>query len=111
MKEKIARLKQITNNEKGIRAIVAQHALDEENPIAYLHDVTTHGCASGMVGPLIYYVDTHKFFDGHYEEIEALREELEENMGAPIYIKGDLKNFFAWFAYEEMAYQILSELE
>lgn len=29
---------------------------------------------SGMVGSLIYYRDTHKFFDTHYAEIEEIRQ-------------------------------------
>lgn len=50
-----------------------------------------------MTSCLIRYTDTRKFYDTHYFEIEELREEIEDELGQPLEIKGDLKNFFAWF--------------
>ena len=64
-----------------------------------------------MVSSLIYYTDTHAFFDKHYDEIEEMREEFEDGTGQPLTIKGDLKNFLVWFAFEEVAYRIAVELE
>jgi len=64
-----------------------------------------------MVSGLIYYSETHAFFDQHYEEIEDLRIATEEEIGEPLKIKGDLKNFLAWFAFEETAYQLAQELD
>ncbi|WP_431306831.1 DUF7222 domain-containing protein [Chryseobacterium indicum] len=63
-----------------------------------------------MIKKLMYYHDTHSFYDKYYNEIEELREEYEQNTGTPIKIEGDLKNFFAWFAFEETAYQLAGEL-
>jgi DNA-binding ferritin-like protein len=31
-----------------------------------------------MVGSMIRYSDTHKFFEKHYEEIQEIRDELQE---------------------------------
>jgi len=62
-----------------------------------------------MVGKLIYYKDTHAFYDKYYAEIEVLREEYEELIGEPLNIKNDLKNFLAWFAFEQVAYQLANE--
>jgi len=31
-----------------------------------------------MVSSMIYYKDTHEFFDKHYEEIQEIRDELED---------------------------------
>ena len=59
---------------------------------------------------MIWYSDTHAFFDKHYDEIEELRECWEHSVGQPLTIKGDLKNFLAWFAFEEVAYQMAEEL-
>jgi hypothetical protein len=59
---------------------------------------------------LVYYSDTHAFFDKHYDEIEELRGDWEDSVGQPLAIKGDLKNFLAWFAFEEVAYQMAEEL-
>ncbi len=63
-----------------------------------------------MVSSLIYYRDTHRFYDEYYDEIEDLRLEFEDNCGEPLKVKGDLKNFLAWFAFEETAYLLSIEL-
>jgi hypothetical protein len=90
----------------SLKACVIDYALDEDNPKVWFTDLLEHGCQSGMIGGLIYYYDTAKFYDKHYDEIEELREEYEEDFGAPLTIKGDLKNWFAWFAFEETARKI-----
>lgn len=99
--------------ENSIRKEVALEALDHsyENPADFFQDLLQYGCACGMIGSLIYYVDTRNFYDKYYQEIEGLRWEFEENTGEPLQIKGDLKNFYAWFGFEETAYQLANELE
>ena len=104
------KLQIIQQNAFGIRAFVIQEVLEQDDIATFLQDVIEHGCQSGVVSSLIYYNDTYRFYDRYYDEIEALREDYEENTGTPITIKGDLKNFFAWFAFEEYAYQLGEEL-
>lgn len=63
-----------------------------------------------MVGSLIYYKDTHAFYDTYYNAIEDIRWELEEE-GIEIDLKDqDLKNYLAWLAFEHTAYNIYNEL-
>tara|TARA_Y100000588_G_scaffold222725_1_gene236626 strand:+ start:93 stop:446 length:354 start_codon:yes stop_codon:yes gene_type:complete len=95
------------SHESGIMRIVATDALDSESPLDYLQDVTNYGCISGSVSGLIYYVDTHAFFDNHYEEIEAMRYDWEDQTGTKLYPNGDLKNWYAWFAYERKCSELL----
>jgi hypothetical protein len=45
-----------------------------------------------------------------YDEIAELRSELEDSLGQPLQIKGDLKNWFAWFGFEETAYRMVEEI-
>ncbi len=59
-----------------------------------------------MVSDLVYYSDTHTFFDQHYHEIEEIRESFEQNHGYPFFPTGDLKNDLAWFTYEQVAIEI-----
>jgi len=59
---------------------VAQEALATENARGFFVDLSQYGCMSGMVGSLIYYRDTHKFFDTHYAEIEDLRDEWQDSV-------------------------------
>jgi len=94
----------------SIKAKIAQEALDYHDASTFFADILQHGCASGMVSQLIYYTDTHKFFDKHYDAIEHIRDQVEENIGEPLSITGDLKNCLAWFAFEETAYQIALEM-
>ena len=96
----------INDKPKTIEAHVAQEALENENIIAFFSDLQHHGCVSGMVSSLVYYCDTHAFYDEFYDEIEELRLSHEDMIGEPIKINGDMKNFFAWFAFEETAYRI-----
>jgi len=87
--------------EKEVRMIIENHG-----GAIFAQDVLSHGCASGCVPELIYYSDTHKFFDTHYEDIEQLRREFEEETGLPMNIDSDLKNFLAWWAFEYMTFKI-----
>lgn len=100
----------LTSKPNSLHAAVANEALDHEDMACFFSDLLQHGCVSGMVGSLIYYADTHKFFDTNYEAIETLRDDVETNLGEPLIIKGDLKNFLAWFSFEETAYQMALEL-
>lgn len=102
-------LQKIADNEKDtIRAEVANEALDYDYPKKFFLDLFKTGCVSGMVGRLVYYKDTHKFFDKYYDEIEKLRfEDIEEEQA--VYITGDLKNAFAWYAFMKTAKKIFDE--
>jgi len=99
-----------------IKSEVAQEILDSDINKDYtvedwFSDLYQGGCASGFIGSLIYYSDTNNFFDKHYDEINELRNDFEESIGEPLKIEGDLKNYLAWLAFEEVARQLASELE
>lgn len=78
------------------------------------------GCQSGIVGHLIYYTDTVKFFKRYRSEINELLTELIDSTGMPV---GELfgsnwdkedplatdthnQNLLAWFGFEETAMQV-----
>ena len=100
----------IKSKPNSLQAAVAREALDYHDVTAFFSDLLQHGCVSGMVSSLVYYSDTHAFFDAHYAAIEDLRDEVEDNLGQSLQINGDLKNFLAWFAFEETAYQLALEI-
>lgn len=89
--------------------IIKNYASNEiEN---FFRDLANHGCACGMVGELIYYHDTHRFFDRFYEEIEEIRQEYQWSVGEEVRVsQNDLKNFFAWFGFEEAARSICGQI-
>lgn len=86
-----------------------------------LEDLLAHGCASGMVGELIYYSDTYAFYEQHCKEINALLAEMMDSTGytSPASLFGDKwdsadplaldlhnQNLLAWFGFEEAARQL-----
>ena len=101
-----------TSHTSALHQEVATIILDccEDDYRIWFEDLFAHGCISGMVGSLIYYTDTHAFFDRHYDQIEALREQYEDDTGAALLIRGDLKNRLAWFAFESVAMHIYEGL-
>ena len=92
-----------------IRACVAEEALQNPGYIAcFFQDLANYGCVSWMVSSLIWYRDTHKFFDTHYQEIMEILEDLA-NQGVKFEFTGeDLKNRLAWLAFEEVAWKMAS---
>lgn len=76
----IKKLNQITKEPSdSLKKEVALEALEYGDPKEFLNAVYNYGCVSGWVSSLIYYSDTHKFYDKHYYEIEELREEFEKD--------------------------------
>ncbi len=83
----------------------------DEEIEGFFKDLQHGGCQSGFIGSLIYYSDTHKFYDKYYHEIEELRIEMEDNTGETINIgSDDYKNKMAWFAFEETAYNLINQI-
>jgi hypothetical protein len=112
--EKLASELKKMKGENNLKDYVIDYILDDyrtdEDIEVFFKDLNSNGCISGMIGGLIYYSETHKFYDEYYSEIEELREEYEEIVGEPLQVKGDLKNWYAWFGFEEMARKVADEL-
>lgn len=99
-----------TTNGDTLETEVAKEALKYDDIVGFFDQLFRHGCVSGMVSSLVYYVDTRKFYDKHYHQIEELRSEYDE-MGCPLKVGYDLKNDYAWFAFQVTAGRITDELE
>jgi len=104
--------KLLEENHWNITEEVIKEAMDYHSPKEFFEDLLQYGCESWMVWSLIYYKDTHDFYDKHYEEIEELRAELSEQ-GIEINIPShsDLKNFFAWLSFEGKARVLYDDLQ
>ena len=75
MREKLETI--LNENLNTITAEVIQEALNSEDPKAFFEDLMNNGCQFWMVSSLIYYKDTHAFYDRYYNEIKDIRWELE----------------------------------
>jgi len=73
-------------------------------------DLWQCGCEGGFISELIYSNDAEAFFDKYQEDIEELKEEYENMTGEAMRIKGNIKNWLAWFGFEAMAKQIEDNL-
>ena len=104
------RYNKATGIEKEILADMTDQA-DAEDAMAYLEDVTNHGCGSGIVGGLIYYDQTRAFFTKHADEIFALLHEYEIDEQVRHYDSfTDFSNKLAWLGYELVAHTLYQEL-
>ena len=98
--------------EQRVKEIIDEHGQNyDEGAVGFVKDVLYGGCQSGIVGELIYYKDTHAWFDTYYDEIMELREELSQEFGEDVNapIDTDMKNWFAWFSFEETARRLYPE--
>jgi hypothetical protein len=86
-------------------------------------DLMQGGCQSGMVGAMIYYRDTVKFYKKHMAEIDAMLQESCSECGCtPAELFGEKwedgdplarddmnMNLLAWFGFEETARHLMED--
>lgn len=100
-------------------SIKAQVLADADGEVSYIKDCAEHGCIGGSCNGLIYYNDTHKFYNDHADEIDEMLADIADEMGEEYNIREnmkrldqhDVRNFLAWLAYEVKAQEIMNELE
>lgn len=114
----------VTKLEKSVKRIILNN-VEKGYVCSFFEDLMRMGCISGMIGELIYYHDTVKFYKKHKEDINNLLYELlgscgfncpEELFGDkwdiedPLCIEQTNQNLLAWFAFEETARTIAMNL-
>ena len=105
----------------GLMDDVIDYVLDKwdnysNNRRAIFSDVLEHGCVSGVVGHLIYYADTTKYYKDHKDEINTLLYDTLSEYGStnpsdifgdkwdkedPLALETQNQNLLAWFGFEE----------
>ena len=75
---------------------------------SYLEDLQRGGCISGMVSEFIYHADCRKFYISHLDELENMREELEDSFGDPVKNRHRMPHytFMCWLCFEEYCFDI-----
>lgn len=79
---------------------------------SFLEDVQHGGCISGMIGDFVYHHDCKKFYIAHIEDLEAFKEDLEEQIGQPIENRHKIVHytFVVWLCFEEFCYQLYNAI-
>jgi hypothetical protein len=113
LKKQLKFIEQASNSElqKYVINYVLDHYETDDEIKCFFNDLARSGCEGGMICELIYYADTHAFYDTFYDEIEELRCNWEEQVGETLKPKHDLKNWYAWFAFEETARELAINLK
>ena len=88
---------------------------------AVINDLMKGGCASGMVGELVYYRDTLPFYLRHRVEINTMLAETLSESGCklkellncwdesdPLALEMHNQNLLAWFGFETAAFSFES---
>lgn len=114
-----------TRLEKRVaRWLKSEGAEYDDGPQGAYDDIMQGGCQSGIVGNMIYYSDTVKFYKLYREEIDSMLVELLDDTGLSVNeLFGDKwdsddpfardiynQNLLAWFGFEETA-RILMEYD
>ena len=87
---------------------MACHITNYDNPLYFFQDLQNGGCASGMIGMLIYNSDCLALYGKYANDLEEFREELEDEIGSPIERDRNIRHYvwICWLCYEELGYQI-----
>jgi len=118
-------MKKITGAKTKLERHVQNWVNEQDNGADVLKDLFHGGCASGMVGHLIYYEDTIKFFRTHRREISGLLSEIISETGEsvetlfcdkwdksdPLALEVNNQNLLAWFGFEETARKLANPNE
>lgn len=75
---------------------------------SFLEDLQNGGCMSGMICEFIYHADCKKFYIEHLEDLENIREEIEDSLGEAVKNTHRLPHytFMCWLCFEEYCFDI-----
>lgn len=75
---------------------------------SFLEDLQEGGCISGVIGKFIYHNDCKDFYIKHLEDLEGIKNDLEDSFGEPIenHFKVPHYTFLSWLCFEEYCYDI-----
>ena len=120
--KKLAKPETETRLERVVRLWLNDKGRDyEDGWRGALKDLLHGGCSSGIVGSMIYYRETVKFYRQYRDEIAALLVDAFENSGEysmvalfgdkwdatdPLAFEDANQNFLAWFGFEAAAMEI-----
>ena len=75
---------------------------------SFIEDLQKGGCISGMISEFIYHADCKAFYVLHLDELENIKNEIEESQGCPVenHYKLPHYTFMCWLCFEEYCFDI-----
>jgi len=79
---------------------------------SFFEDLQYGGCQSGIIGEFIYNSDCKDFYINHIDDLEEMREDLEEQLGESIQNRNRLPHyvFMVWLCFEEYCHNLYSNI-
>jgi hypothetical protein len=94
------------------RASEGYDGTKEEQFKQFAEDLQYGGCISGMISEFIYNYDCKEFYINHIEDMEEMKEDLEDMFGMPIENRHKLPHytFICHLCFEEYVNDIYNRL-
>lgn len=75
---------------------------------SFCSDLQQGGCQSGMISDFIYSSDCKEFYIKHIDDLQSIKEDLEEEYGEPVQNRNNLPHytFMCWLGFEEYVFSI-----
>lgn len=88
--------------------ITSYNGSKKEQLKSFLEDLQQEGCSSGMIGKFIYHHDCKKFYIRHLDDLENIKNELENSLGETITnrFQNPHWTFMCWLCFEEYCFDI-----
>lgn len=86
-----------------MQEVLLDHMSRYDNPVTGVEEISTHGCASGVLSDFVYYSDTKEFYTKHLDDIEDFIYDLEDDLGESITLDHPRYNSAVWLVTEESA--------
>ena len=93
-----------------MQEILLDHMSRYDNPVTGVEEISTHGCASGVLSDFIYYSDTREFYTKHIDDIEDFIYDLEDDLGESITLDHPRYNSAVWLVAEQCASYVVDGL-
>ena len=79
---------------------------------SFFEDLQQGGCISGLIGDFIYNYDCKEFYIKHIDELEEMKEALEDSYGEsiPNRHKEPHYTFMCWLCFEEYCSNLYSNI-
>ena len=105
-------IKEELSFEEDFKAIINEKLQDYDSPQNFFEDLQQGGCLSGLINEFIYNKDCKDFYIKHIDDMEFMREDIEDNIGEAIKNRHKLPHyvFMCHLCFEEYTYRIYNEI-